>query len=261
MLPLLGAVLVVLLVAIPSFWSFEPSASDEGVGLPAAVLFAAGTAWMVFRCTRIFNSWRKVSKFIGLASPSLGPSDPLSELEAYELQGTGPNLFVAGVWRPKLLISSAAVELLDPHEMQAAIRHEFAHVRRRDNLKQVLVRFCAFPCFASLDRKWLQAAEMAADDQAATDELGAAELASALIKVGKASARMAVPELGMSLVPEDDAPVSERVQRLLDWKPVQSHRGEQMTQLCLLLLPVGIVAINLVWLMTEMHRFTEVLFR
>ena len=83
---------------------------------------------------------------------------------------------------------------------------------------------------------------------------------SALIKVGTASARLQVPELGMSLVPEADAPVSARVQRLLDWKP-NPRRGGHAAQLCLLLFPAGIVAFNLVWLMTQMHRFTEILFQ
>jgi Zn-dependent protease with chaperone function len=260
MLPLTGALLLVVLVTIPSFWSFEPPGIEEGVGLPAAVLFAAAAAWMLLRSARLFASWRKARYFFAFASP-LRTLDLASELPAYELPAIGPNLFVAGVWRPKLLISPATVELLDAEEMRAAIRHEVAHAQSRDNLRQIIVRFCAFPLLASLDREWLRAAEVSADDRAVRDELGAAELASALIKVGTASARFSVPELGMSLVPEKDAPVSARVQRLLDWKPGQPQPKGRVARWCLLLAPLGAVAINHFWLMAQMHRFTELLFQ
>jgi Zn-dependent protease with chaperone function len=259
-LPLAGALLVVVLVTIPSFWSLEPSGTDEGVSLPAALLFGAGAAWLASRGVTIFASFRQASKFFALASPSMQPLDVASPISAYELPVDGPNLFLAGLWRPRLLISRGAMEMLDAQEMKAAIRHELAHAQSRDNIKQLVVRFCAFPLLASLDREWSRAAEVAADDNAVTDELGAADLASALIKVGTASARLQVPELGMSLVPEADAPVSARVQRLLDWKP-NHRRGGHSAQLCLLLFPAGIVAFNLVWLMTQMHRFTEILFQ
>ena len=260
-LPLAGALLLVILVTIPSFWSLEPSATDEGISLPVATLFAAGAVWIMSRGVRIFASLRHASKFFALASPSPRLLEGAPQLAAYEFPGDGPNMFIAGLWRPRLLISQAAVELLDGQEMRAAIRHELAHAESSDNIKQVIVRFCAFPGLASLDREWLRAAEIDADDRAAIDELGAAELASALIKVGTASARLRVPELGMSLVPEADAPVSARVQRLLDWKPSKPHRGGHAAQLCLLLVPAGMIAFNLVWLMTQMHRFTEILFQ
>jgi len=260
-LPAFGALLLMIFVTIPSFWSLEPSATNEGIAWPIATLFAASTLWVTFRSVRILAALRQASKFFALASPSLLRVNVDPRFPAYELPDNGPNLFVTGVWRPRLLISRGAMGMLDAQEMQAAIRHELAHAQGRDNLKLMLMRFCAFPALASLDREWLRAAEMAADDHAALDESGAADLASALVKVGTASARLAVPELGMSLVPETDAPVSARVQRLLEWKPTNPHRGQPIARWCLLFLPVGMVAINLVWLMTQMHRFTEILFQ
>ena len=259
-LPLTGSLFVVFLVTIPSFLVMEPPATDEGIGFPAAVLFAAGAGWMVFRGTRIFASFRQADKFFALASPSTRVLQIAPQVSAYEFPSDAPNMFIAGLWKPRLLISRAAVELLDAREMQAAIRHEIAHAKTSDNIKQVIVRFCSFPGLAALDREWLRAAEIDADERATLDEVGAADLASALIKVGMASSRVAVPELGMSLVPEADAPVSARVQRLLDWKR-NPHREGRAAQLCLLLFPSGMVAFNLIWLMTQMHRFTEILFQ
>jgi Zn-dependent protease with chaperone function len=255
LLPILLALLVVVLVTLPSFWSLEPSASNEGIGWPIATLFAASMLWMMICSARIFVALRKASRFFALASPSV------QQPSAYEIPGNVPNLFIAGLWRPRLFISRGAIELLDSQEMRAAIRHELAHTRAHDNLKQMAMRLCAFPALASLDKQWLRAAEIAADDRAVSDELGAAELAAALMKVGTASARLSLPALGMSLVPEADAPVSDRVRRLLDWKPVTNHRASRGGRLYLLLVPVAGIAFNLVWLMSQMHRFTELLFR
>jgi len=261
MLPLIFALMLVVLVTIPSFWSLEPTVSDEGIAWPIAVLFAASMVWVGFRGWRMFAALRQASRYFAVASPSLIGGDFAPALRTYELPDSGPNLFVAGLRRPRLFISRGAIETLDAQEMQAAIRHELAHAHGSDNLKQLAVRLCAFPALASLDQEWLRAAEIAADDRSATDESEAADLASALIKVGTASARLTVPELSMSLVPEFDTPVSDRVRRLLEWKPGSDDRGSRAAQLCLLVLPVGIVALNMFSLMSQMHRFTEILFR
>ena len=259
-LPALLGLLVVTLITIPSFWSLEPPATDEGVAWPIATLFAASGLWIVFRSARIFSALRKSSRFFAISSPSRLPLGETPQVSVYELPDTGPNLFVAGLWRPRLYISRGAMQMLDAEEMQAAIRHELAHAHGFDNLKQLVVRFCAFPALASLEKEWLRAAEIAADDRAAQDESQAADLASTLIKVGRANARLSLPELGMSLVPETDTPVSDRVRRLLEWKPGRNHHGPRIL-LCLLSLPIAAIVFNLAWLMSEMHRFTEILFQ
>src|ERR1043166_3089139 len=178
-------------------------------------------------------------------------------LPVYELQEPGANLFVAGFVKPRLLVSSGAIELLDAEELRAAIRHELAHANSGDNLKQLMVRFCGFPFLASLDLAWLRAAEIAADDRSVTDALTAADLASALIKVGTAAAGL-TPELGMSLVPEADTPVSDRVRRLLAWKSAEPRRFLHLAA-TVLSLQAAVVASTLPWLIPQMHRFTELL--
>ena len=108
-----------------------------------------------------------------------------------------------------------------------------------------------------LDRAWLRAVEIAADDRSVTDELAAADLASALIKVGTESAAL-TPQLGMSLVPEADAPVSERVRRLLAWKSASRSNANHFA-LGLLFLQAAVLAASISWLIPQMHRFTEFL--
>jgi hypothetical protein len=50
------------------------------------------------------------------------------------------------------------------------------------------------------------------------------------------------------------------VRRLLEWKPGRTNHDSRVV-LCLLSLPIAAVASNLVWLIPQMHRFTELLFQ
>src|SRR5207302_858138 len=54
-LPMLFALLVVVLVTVPSFWSLEPSATNEGIGSPITVLFAASLK-VLCACFSVFAS-------------------------------------------------------------------------------------------------------------------------------------------------------------------------------------------------------------
>jgi len=255
-LPAVTALIVLAFVVVPSFWVLEPPATDEWIGLWAALLSFSCITWLAVRAVNLYSAWQATSKIFKRAMPReiAGATVPV-----FELADAGANLFVAGVLKPRLLISRRAIELLDPDELQAAIRHELAHARSADNLKQLVVRFCSFPFLASLDRAWLRAVEIAADDRSVHDALTAADLASALIKVGTESASL-TPALGMSLVPEADTPVSDRVGRLLDWKSKQRSRAG-ISALGLVLLQASVVAINIGWLIPQMHRFTELLFQ
>jgi beta-lactamase regulating signal transducer with metallopeptidase domain len=254
--PCVTALIVLAFVVVPSFWVLEPSATDEWIGLWAALLSLACVIWIAMRAGNLYSAWRSTSRIFERAVPRKVPG---ATVPVFELRDSGANLFVAGVLRPRLLISRRAIELLDADELQAAIRHELAHARSADNLKQMVVRFCSFPFLSSLDRAWFRAVEIAADDRSVTDALTAADLASALIKVGTESAAL-TPELGMSLVPEADTPVSDRVQRLLAWKSATGgHAGRFAVGL--LLLQAAAVAVNVGWLVPQMHRFTELLFQ
>jgi beta-lactamase regulating signal transducer with metallopeptidase domain len=255
-LPALTALIVLAFVVVPSFWVLEPPATDEWIGLWAALLSAACIAWLAFRAANLYSAWRSTARIFERAVPRQVPG---ATVPVFELRDSGANLFVAGVLKPRLLISRRAIELLDADELQAAVRHELAHAHSADNLKQMVVRFCSFPFLSSLDRAWLRAVEIAADDRSVHDALTAADLASALIKVGTESAAL-TPELGMSLVPEADTPVSDRVRRLLAWKSAtRGHAGRLAVGV--LLLQAAAVAANAGWLVPQMHRFTELLFR
>jgi len=94
------------------------------------------------------------------------------------------DVFCYGVLRPRVLVTSALLALLDARELEAVLRHERHHLRRWDPLRVVgwtiLRRACPW-----LEQDAAQAdlrRELAAD-RAAMDALGRAPLASALLKL------------------------------------------------------------------------------
>lgn len=260
MLPLLGATTAVACFILPSFLYLEPRAAEESIG-PSALLFAlCGALLLAAGCGGVLWAWRKTSQLVVPCLQQARRLEACEGIAAFELASAVPAVLVIGIWRPKLLLSKRALELLDDDEMHAAIRHEAAHVRRRDNLKKLVLRFCRFPGLDSLERQWLRAAEMTADDDAAGEENRALELASALLKMARGPAQSVTPELGMTLIPERGAAVAVRIERLLNWKPSPPRRWRHCPW-ALLLGSVVAVAIHYAWVLVRVHEFTEFLVR
>jgi beta-lactamase regulating signal transducer with metallopeptidase domain len=259
-LPLFFAAGVVLLVAVPSFFYLEPNASDESVGTAGILLALGGTAVTVMGLVSVVATWRRASRFLASCAAHSRQLKTDVGVPAFEVSGPAPALLVGGVCRPRLLVSGRAAELLNQREMDVAIRHELAHIRRRDNLKKLVLHFCLFPFLAALDREWLMAAEIAADDFAVNDEQAALDLASALLKIARDSSSAPMPALAMSLVPERGAAISARVERLLSWKrPANQRRSWRALAV---VAAVAVLAVtHYPWVLAQMHEFTELLVR
>ncbi len=122
------------------------------------------------------------------------------------LGGVGACAFCAGLLRPQVYVSQGLLSLLTPWELEAVLRHEAHHLRRRDPLRLFflgLAQRLAAPlpvARALLDRVRVEI-ELAAD-RAALQQVPVEVLASALIKV--AGDRPAVPPLaaGAGLTPD-----------------------------------------------------------
>jgi hypothetical protein len=261
-LPLAGAVGIVGLFSVPSFLYLEPYVTDERIGLLGISIAIGGGMFISLGLASVLSAWWKTSRFLASCK---GISERM-EIEpgapAFEVTGAGPALLVAGIFRPRILISRGAGELLDAPEMQVAIRHELAHVRRRDNLKKLVLRFCSFPFMAKLEREWLHAAELAADDAAVNDEHAALDLASALIKMTRQRPRMLTPELAMSLVPHEGTLLTGRIERLLRWqRHVQTPTPHFRILMVGVALAVLIVGFHYGSILQRMHEVTELLMR
>jgi beta-lactamase regulating signal transducer with metallopeptidase domain len=97
-----------------------------------------------------------------------------------------PEAFCAGLLRPRVYLSSAAVETVEPGELSAVIEHESHHCRRRDPLRILTVGVlsdCLFflPVMRHLRRRFCTLAELAADEAAIMVGADRRSLASALL--------------------------------------------------------------------------------
>jgi hypothetical protein len=258
-LPLGAATFLAAFLVVPSFLYLEPYRTSEVIGITGLTLAGGGFLTLGFGAVSVLSASWKTARFI-TRCPRTAPVEVNgSENFAVGIARTTPVLFVAGIYQPKLLISEGATRLLEPAEMQAAIRHELAHVVFRDNLKKLTLCFAKFPFLAGLDRNWMQAAEVAADDAAALNESAAVDLASALLKVAPQSNAARLPELVMSLVPNHDKALRTRVERLLAWHPREprSRRLPVGVFLCAL----ALLTATYLPLLQHVHELSELLVR
>ena len=216
-LPVIVASVFTLAFVIPSFLELEPRASVELIGkLPLALgslgllLLAAGAGNAIagyLKTLRTVNEW-----LAGATVVSSRASVPV-----FRTPSMAPVLTLAGIRSHKMLLSEAAAALLTPLELEAALQHEVAHVRRHDNLRKLLFRLCAFPGMSRLETAWGEAEEMLADDTAVSSAQDAVELASALIKLSRLAPVAPAAALTTSLGQPATTSVNNRVRRLMTW--------------------------------------------
>jgi BlaR1 peptidase M56 len=92
--------------------------------------------------------------------------------EALLIADPQPQAFCAGLWRPRVYVSTGAVALLDDEALDAVLAHERHHAHRRDPLRfavgRVLLRALFFlPELDELVERQRALAELSADESAA----------------------------------------------------------------------------------------------
>jgi Zn-dependent protease with chaperone function len=261
-LPLAISSVVTLVFTLPSFLLLEPRSTNEAIGsAPMAlgfcclILIGAGisrASMAQMRTSRALRKWLDGSTI--MESSDVVP--------VFRTSRNAPTLTVAGVCAPKILVSEAAVAMLNPPELRTALRHEIAHVIRYDNLKKLLFRFSAFPAMADLEEAWSQETEMAADDAAVSNFRDALDLAAALIKVSRLGPIESSGELTMALLHSSTA-LSARVQRLVAWDKARKPKtyGRWRYALPAAVATVMGVVTTYSSVLTRMHTLTEWLVR
>jgi Zn-dependent protease with chaperone function len=218
-----AAVLCVGTLFLPAYLSHEPRYTTEIVtaklGILAALsLYAIGFAlWRGF--TTCLVTRRLVKDWLKHAAPVLIEN---VTVPAYRFEHPFPVIAIVGALRPRLFIADQIFQSFSREEMAAAVAHENGHLLARDNIKRGLLRCCRdmlpiVPLGRALDRAWITAAELAADEYAARGGASAAlNLASALVKVARLAPRGCRPTLlvGASLISQDLSHISTRVLRL-----------------------------------------------
>lgn len=222
MFPLMTAALITAAFTVPSFLLLEPRAIDEPMGyVPLSLgicgaglgLFGIVNAAIALRsASRSISRWTQGARTVEACNPV-----PVLRISSIVSQMTAPAMTAAGIVRPKVLLSGLAESMLTTSELQTALNHEVAHVRRCDNLKKLLLRFVAFPGMAGLEAAWLQASEMAADDDAVANSAEALDLAAALIKLSRLAPAARPVDLTAALVHGSASIMHARVERLVAW--------------------------------------------
>lgn len=232
LLPFALATLFVIALCVPSYLWLEPAATSEWVGLLCVALGLLGaTTWLISIARTAYSllaSLRHIRfcRFAGQETRMPGESSSLVVVE-----NEAPLLALSGLLRPRLLISRGVLHALSSEELDAALSHEQAHRRARDNAKRLLLLLAPdiLPFtrpLRSLERSWSKFAEWAADDQATGgDSRRALSLAAALVHVARMGSAPRLPYLSTSLL-AGDIDLSARVDRLLHAIPVTRARKQ-----------------------------------
>ena len=269
MSPLVVATGVTLALAVPSFLLLEPRTVNEPMGAVPVALGLSGMAvvlagmWKaasaLLRASRTVARWSKEARVIGIS-----PADSLNPVSVLRISDDAPPLTAAGILRPSVWLSRAAEFVLTERELQSALRHEVVHVRRRDNLRKLIMRLVAFPGMAELESAWRETTEMAADDAAVSSASEALDLAAAVIKLSRLAPLHAPAELTTALVHSPAESVNARVERLIAWtepRPTPANGYSLRYALCFAAVLVVTLAVTYSELLVRVHAASEWLVR
>ena len=211
LLPAAAALAAVAGLCVPSYLSLEQEGGAESVGFLCLAAALSGAAICTISWARSLRAAVRSHRYVRQCrcAGSVWIAD-----------GAAPFLGIAGIVRPKLIVSRSVVGALDRDQLAAAIRHERAHQNSVDNLKRLLILLApdALPFlrgFATMERAWLRFTEWAADDSAAgQDASRSLSLAEALVRVARLGAAAQASPL-MSHFVAASVDISVRVERLL----------------------------------------------
>jgi len=281
MSPLAAAVAITIALTVPSFLWLEPRAIDEPMGGVALLLSLFGAAlgmlgvvnmgMALHRASRAISLWTYAAQPIKATGIKATQVKATKTLPVLRISRPVPALVTAGIVRPRILLSETAESALTAGELQAALKHEVVHVRRRDNLKRLLLRLVPFPGMSGLEAAWADAAEMAADEAAVSNPAEALDLAAALIKLSRLAPVCPSVDLTAALLHghglDDHGPASTvgaRVERLLawnDWRNQPPQKYSPWYGLAAAVATVAVFSVTYSQLLVRVHTATEWLVR
>jgi Zn-dependent protease with chaperone function len=263
MLPLAISLAVTFTFTVPSFMLLEPHVIREPVGAMPLVL---GLGGLILLLLGILNATAAVVAASRTIATWVGDGLLVKEgssVPVLRISRVVPALTAAGIFRPQVLMSAAVEVVLNASELRSALRHELAHVRRRDNLKKLLLRLVVFPGMAALEGAWLEAMEIAADDAAVSTASEALDLAAALVKLSRLATPPSAPDIATTLIHAPLASVNARIERLIAWNGQQKPALALLPlyAVCATLTTVAAVAVTYHQALERIHIATEWLVR
>lgn len=235
--PVAVATFAVFALCVPSYLWLEPDANVERVGIACCVVALLGAAIWTISLVRIVRAvsvslrYRRQCERESTAAVVSNEQAPVLVVES-----DAAVLALAGVIRPRVVVSRGVLQALLPYQLDAALEHERAHEFSRDNLKRFLLLLAPgiFPLsrgFAAIDRSWASFTEWAADDRAAAgDSQRSLSLAEALVRVARMGASSQTSLFVSSLI-EDGRDLFIRVDRLLGLESSAENAPRKMRAL------------------------------
>jgi beta-lactamase regulating signal transducer with metallopeptidase domain len=269
MAPFILAVGATLLFAVPSFLLLEPRAVNESMSDATALLGVCGIAVLLAGTWNALRALARTSRMVARWSREAGPisSKPVDSqlsVSVFRTSAVAPPLTASGILHSSVWLSRAAEFVLTERELESALRHEVVHVRRRDNLRKLMLRLVAFPGMEVLDTAWREATEMAADDAAVSSASEALDLAAAVIKLSRLAPLDPPSELTTALVHSPAESVNARVERLITWterRQIPARKYSSAFALCAAAVVTITLAASYPQLLTVVHTATEWLVR
>jgi Zn-dependent protease with chaperone function len=263
LLPLVAATIVTAVFTIPSFLLLEPRGIDEPMSVFLLLLGLAGAAVGIYGLANASIAIVRARQTIASWSDRAELASSNNNIPVLRISPAVPAMATAGIIHSKIMVSSVAESLLAAGELQTALNHELAHVRRRDNLKKLLLRFATFPGMTALDEAWLEATEMAADDAAVSSRSDALDLASALIKLSRLGPADPSADLTMALIHRPASVMNARVERLISWNDARPDENSISLRygLAVAIGMSAILAVTYTQLLVHVHTATEWLVR
>ena len=259
--PFVVATVITLAIAVPSFLLLEPRAIDEKMsgmsiflGLSGVAVVGGGiwrAAATLVRVSRAIARWSSQANVIE-SSLVRGSGNSVSMLR---VSAFAPPLTASGILRSTLWLSQAAKFALTEQELETALRHEMVHVRRRDNLRKLILHLVAFPGMTQLEIAWHEATEMVADEAAVSSEYQALDLAEAMIKLSQIPPNRST---------EPTTVLAKRVMRLMMWtrrRQTAAKVGWLEYSACAGAAAVAMMVVTYGQLLAKMHEATEFLMR
>ncbi|NQX63114.1 M56 family metallopeptidase [Paenibacillus qinlingensis] len=129
-----------------------------------------------------------------------------------------PLAMTIGLWKPRILVSTGLMDMLDLGELRAVIEHEKCHVQHRDPAAIFLLALISksmryIPIFAWIAHKYPMMIELRADKYAIERMEQATDLGSALLKMLKQTAK---PRFPLSHASFAETSMNVRIQHILD---------------------------------------------
>lgn len=177
------------------------------------VWFTVKHSYDVVKANKLVKKYHDVS-----LSAAYAESFALHPQQLQIVRYTAPLAMTIGIWKPRILVSTGLMDMLEPGELRAVIEHEKCHVRHRDPAAIFLLALISksmgyIPIFAWIARKYPMMIELRADKYAIERMEQATDLGSALLKLLKQTAK---PRFPLSHASFAETSMNVRIQHILD---------------------------------------------